>query len=162
LSAEAALRLAEGVGASLTVDGSDLVLEAREMPPPELVDQLKRHKADIIALLRPPGWDAGDWRAYFDERAGIAEHDGGLSRHEAETNAFEACVVESITQHFQPSSTNRCAGCGGVDDQQAIIVPFGTAKSGHAWLHPDCWNDWHQQQRERAIIALASLGIEPQ
>ena len=28
-------------------------------------------------------WDAEDWRAFFDERAGIAKHDGGLSRDDA-------------------------------------------------------------------------------
>ena len=39
-------------------------------------------------------WDAEDWQAHFDERAGIAEHDGGLARAGAECQAFECCVVE--------------------------------------------------------------------
>ncbi len=37
---------------------------------------------------------AEDWRALFDERAGIAEHNGGLARADAERRAFECCVME--------------------------------------------------------------------
>lgn len=41
-------------------------------------------------------WTAEDWQAFFDERAGIAEFDGGQSREQAEATAFECCVVEFI------------------------------------------------------------------
>src|SRR5262245_46750147 len=34
-------------------------------------------------------WSAEDWRARFDERAGFFEHDGGLTRVQAERQAFE-------------------------------------------------------------------------
>jgi hypothetical protein len=33
------------------------------------------------------GWDESDWRAWREERAGIAEYDGGLTRAEAEAQA---------------------------------------------------------------------------
>ena len=55
-----------------------------------------RHRQPPIAALRQPAkdWAAEDWRAHFDERAAIAEFDGGLSRPEAEALAFEHCVAE--------------------------------------------------------------------
>ena len=43
---------------------------------------------------------AEDWQVYFDERAGIAEFDGGLPRAEAEARAFECCVVERLNRNF--------------------------------------------------------------
>ena len=61
------------------------------MPPPDAVSHLlASHKTEIMALLRPglDGWSAQDWQAYFDERAGIVEFDGGLPRAEAEAQAF--------------------------------------------------------------------------
>ena len=41
-----------------------------------------KQKAEIVALLRPGriGWSSEEWRAFFDERASIAEFDGGLPR----------------------------------------------------------------------------------
>jgi hypothetical protein len=35
------------------------------------------------------GWDENDWRAAFDERAGILEFDAGLPRVEAERMALQ-------------------------------------------------------------------------
>ena len=40
-------------------------------------------------------WSAEDWQVFFDERAGIAEFDGGLSRPEAEAQARASCVEEA-------------------------------------------------------------------
>ncbi len=57
-------------------------------------------------------WDAEDWRAYFDERAGIAGHDGGLSRVDAKQRAFECCVMEWLWRNPPPASgPERCAHC---------------------------------------------------
>ena len=43
-------------------------------------------KGEILALLHSgdDGWTAQDWRAFYDERAGIAEYDGALERPKAE------------------------------------------------------------------------------
>jgi hypothetical protein len=82
VSAAEALKAARDAGVSVGIDGDDLVLQASVPPPPVVLDALSRHKAGIVALLRPAndGWTAEDWQAFFDERAGIAEFDGGLSR----------------------------------------------------------------------------------
>ena len=95
MSAAEALRDARTAGIELRVEGCDLALEADTPPPADLLERLARHKPEIVALLRPgrDGWSAEDWQAYFDERAGIAEFDGGQPRPEAEARAFECCVV---------------------------------------------------------------------
>jgi hypothetical protein len=44
----------------------------------------------VVPAVGPyAGWDEEDWRAAFEERAGILEYDGGYSRHEAERLAQE-------------------------------------------------------------------------
>jgi hypothetical protein len=65
---------ARAAGIRLGIDGDDLVLEASAPPPPAMIDLLSRHKAGIVALLRPAedGWSAEDWQVFFDERAGRA------------------------------------------------------------------------------------------
>src|SRR4051794_26223168 len=94
-----ALRMAHAAGVDLSVDEHDLVLEALSEPPSAVLDMLRQHKAGIVILLqrglrvRYCSWSAEDWRAFFDERAGIAEFDGRLSRAEAEASAFTYCVA---------------------------------------------------------------------
>ena len=43
------------------------------------------------------GWLAEDCQVFFDERAAIAEFDGGFPAREAEEGAFRACVVGGST-----------------------------------------------------------------
>src|SRR4051794_39361528 len=94
------LRAAKACGVTVALDGEDLVLEAPAPPPSALLDELARHKADIIALLRPGGaeWTAENWRAFFDERAVTAELDGRLSRPQAEARAFACCIAEWLNR----------------------------------------------------------------
>ena len=101
MSAAEALKAARGAGVHLEIDGDDLVLEAASAPPAAVLDPLSRHKAGVVALLRPgdDGWSAEDWQAFFDERAGIAEFDGGLPRAEAEARAFACCVAEWLNRN---------------------------------------------------------------
>ena len=83
MSAAEALQAVRDAGIGLDVDDGDLVLEASAPPSAAVLDLLARHKAHVIALLRPgdDGWSAEDWCAFYDERAGIAEFDGGLPRY---------------------------------------------------------------------------------
>ena len=108
-------------------------------------------------------WDAEDWHAFLDERAGIAEHDGGLKRADAERQAFECCISE---WHWRnpplASGPERCAHCSkplagpGRDG-----LPFLTGDGGHTWLHSGCHGDWMDQRRAEAVTALEGLGLTP-
>lgn len=97
MSAIAAFEAARAAGVHIRTDGDDLVLEASAV-----LHLLSINKAGIVTMLRPgvDGWSAGDWHAFFDERAGIAEFDGALSRPSAEDRAFICCVVEWLNPAF--------------------------------------------------------------
>jgi hypothetical protein len=72
-----------------------------------VLDLLSDYKAEILRLLRPSleAWSAEDWRAFFDERAAIAEFEAGLPRPEAEARAFACCIARMA----QPQHHAVCA-----------------------------------------------------
>jgi hypothetical protein len=127
MTAAQILETARAVGIEIQLDAGDLLLKAASKPPAEMLDVLLRHKAEIVALLRPgqDGWSAEDWQVFFDERAGIAEFDGGLSPLEAEANAFACCVAEWLNRNPVPSSPGQCDGCAGGGHRG------GTGSKGH-------------------------------
>ena len=163
MSAAEALKAARAAGVELRLDGDDLVLEASAPPPAAVLDLLSRHKPGIVALLRPgrDGWSAEDWQVFFDERAGIAEFDGGLPRPEAEARAFACCVVEWLNRNPVRSPPGRCLACGGGDHAHDPLLPFGVEPTGHAWLHSRCWPAWRAAGKAEAVAALAAMGIAP-
>ncbi len=134
--------------------------------PDALVAELRLHKAEVLAFLqdRKAAWTPEDWQALFHERAGIAEHDGGLSRDDAEQQAFECCVMEWRCQHPPPASgPERCAHCGEpISEPGRDGLPFLTGAGGHTWLHSDCHGDWTARRRAEAVAALAILGLRLQ
>jgi hypothetical protein len=93
MSAAQALQVARSAGIKVRIEGDDLLLEAAGPPPAALLDLLSHNKKGILAILRPgrDGWSAEDWHVFFDERASIAEFDGGVPRSDAEARAF-ACL----------------------------------------------------------------------
>ncbi len=133
--------------------------------PDKLVAELRLHKAEVMAFLqdRKAAWTPEVWQAYFDERAGIAEDGGGLSRDDAERQAFECCVMEWLWQHPPPASGPAwCAHCGKpLGEPGRDGLPFLTGDGGHTWLHSGCHGDWTAQRRAHAAAALAIHGFRP-
>jgi hypothetical protein len=104
-------------------------------------------------------WSGEDWRAFFDERAGIAEFDGGLPRQQAEVRAFTCCVAEWLNRNPVRSPPDRCLRCGEAEQGHDPLLPLGTESTGHAWLHSRCWSAWHAARQAEATEALEAMGI---
>ncbi|QYK45928.1 MAG: hypothetical protein KF794_04330 [Xanthobacteraceae bacterium] len=162
MSAVQALKAARNAGVRIGVDGDALTLDADAAPDAAVLDLLSRHKAGVMALLRTgnDGWSGEDWWTLFDERAAIAEFEGGLPRSSAEARAFECCVVEWLNRNPVRSPSGRCLGCGGSEHAHDKLLPFGIEPTGHAWLHSRCWPAWHAARKAEAIAALATMGID--
>ena len=158
MSAVQALKAARAAGVRLGIDGDALTLEAGAAPPSDVIDLLTRHKRGVVALLRVgrDGCSGEDWRAFFDERAGIAEFDGGLPRQQAEARAFACCVAEWLNRNPVRSPPGRCLGCGEAENRHDPLLPFGIESTGHAWLHSRCWSAWYAARQAEAAAALAS------
>jgi hypothetical protein len=102
-------------------------------------------------------WAAADWCTFYDERAAIAEYDGGLPRPAAESRAWECCVVEWLNRHPIRSGFGWCHACGG-NGIEKTLLPYGTEAAGHVWLHAKCWPSWHARRRDEAADALKAMG----
>ena len=163
-TAARALKAARDAMISIRVDGNRLILEAETEPPALVLKLLARHKAGVIDLLRPftNGWSIDDWFVGFDELAGHAEFDDGLSRTEATARAFECCITEWLNRNPVRSPPGQCIGCGQTECSGDPVVPFGTDTTGHAWLHSRCWRDWHAARLTEARAALKQMGITPE
>lgn len=162
MSAMKALQAARAAGVDVVLHGDDLSLEASSPPPDAVLAALSKNKAGIVVLLRPgdDGWNAEDWQVHYDERAGIAEYDGGLPRGQAEAQAFTCCVSEWMNRNPQTSSPGRCLACHDGDSTNDPLLPFGTDIHGHAWLHSRCWDGWFKSRQKEAVSALMAMGLE--
>jgi hypothetical protein len=164
MNAVSALRAARAAKVEVKADGECLRLVAATTPPANIVDDLRRHKQELLALLAPAGpdgWSALDWHDFFEERAAIAEYDGGMNRQEAEASAYECCVVEYLNQTHTASVPGLCLQCGEAEHSQTPVLPFGTDATGHTWLHSHCQFEWHEQRLTAAKVLLAGMGITP-
>jgi hypothetical protein len=160
MSAFHALDAARAAGVHVLVDGGDLVLEASAPPPVAVIDLLRRHKRGIVAVLgRTQPWGQTDWQAFFDERADVAEADGGLPRAEAEARAFNCCVAEWLMRNPICSSPDRCLDCGKSAITDDPILPIGVVGAGEAWLHRSCVPAWHSARISAAIEALKAMNF---
>ncbi len=90
MSTAALVRVAVAAGVILRVKDDRLVLSSDTTPDEGLLHQIRTAKPAIVAYLRGLArWGEDDWNAFHDERAGIMEFDGGLTRAEAEARAHE-------------------------------------------------------------------------
>ena len=163
MSAVDALRLAQENGVHLEVEGVDLILVADREPAPRVLEAIRHHKADIVALLTvsEDDWAAEDWRVFYDERAGIAEFNGEQTRADAEAMAFECCVMEWLWRNPPlASGAERCAHCGKpLGEPGRGGLAYLTAAGAHTWPHSGCHGDWTARRRAEAVAALAILGL---
>lgn len=150
---------ADGIVLSLA-PGGGLTFKGPRAAADKWLPILRQGKPAImehLARARRSEWDASDWRAYYDERAGIREYDGGMSRAEAERLAVGCCISEWLNRRPVRSPAGRCYWCG-EDGVHMSLVPFGLAPD-IAWLHAGCWPAWSDNRKGEAVAALKALGV---
>jgi hypothetical protein len=106
-------------------------------------------------------WDASDWRVYFNEWAGIAEHDQGVPRPVAETLAYAATVGEWCRRHPIPEGDpSECHHCKTLR-HYTPIVPVLNGAGGHFWIHNSCLPAHLEARQQQGITALRAMELEP-
>jgi hypothetical protein len=122
-----------------------------EHPPP-----------DAIEAERPAEHEAERWRHDFEERSAIREHDGGLSRVEAEASALADLAQQWRSENPLPASDRAaCCHCGKPNPCTPVL-----ARNGHAWMHARCWPPLNSAReklaREAITMALGTaMAIAP-
>jgi hypothetical protein len=103
----------------------------------------------------PANLDRQDWLDFYEERAAILEHDGGVTRDQAERLAYEACVVALTWELPADYAQDHCAAC-----QTRLAPSKGLPLSDNAVIcDTACHHDHMRQQRERAARQLAEWDI---
>src|SRR3954452_9323214 len=145
---EDGVQLARSPSGSISARGAQSAID-RWLPA------IRQSKAAIVRLLGPRdnGWSAEEWLAFFDERAGIAEFNGGLSCAEAEASAYAHCLAEWLNHNPMRSPPGRCFGCGGYGASHNRLLPIGIGRSGEVWLHSGCSSAWYAGRKAEAVGA---------
>ena len=128
----------------------------------DILEQLQTQKHEILPLLNGQ-WVADDWRVYFDERAAIFEHDGKLSRSQAELLAHQDTLVHWVNKHpISSLGADICAACRSrLGRPGEDGVPVLNGKQRCVWLHHGCHRQFEAQRRGEAAAALAAIGVRP-
>ncbi len=144
---------------SLHLDGDELDVQFTPSPPAAVIAVLKRYKPEIIAALRQESaaWTCQDWQAFFNERAAILEHEGGLDRAEAERQAYIECQQEWFRRN--PIQARKCCFCGeeGRPDEPVELQDVHCAD--RMWLHRSCHQPLVAFRAAKAHLALAEMGL---
>ena len=161
MSAAEALKAAREAGIELELEGDDLVWEAAKEPAVAILDLLSRHKPGIVRLLRPAidGWSAEDWQAFFDERAGIVEHDGGFRP----SGCGDVCASRTasiigwrcIRRSQTSKDTASAVALLSLIEQASVVVTWSDGTMGR--LHAGCAPTWKNLRRWDARTALMWL-----
>jgi hypothetical protein len=161
------VRVATAAGAKLAVRGDRLSVRAPRPLAPELVEELRRSKTEILRLLAAEpdddyrfSADATWWRRHFTIRTIHWELGGRRPKDEAERLAYGELLDEWRKWHGRRWPAWQCAGCdepiGGLsalsladgprvhfDEERECLIRFG-----HRW-------------RSEAVAALRALGLDP-
>lgn len=175
MSARSLITHARAVGVSLWADGSLLRWRVSSPPSgdlPDLLAQLRLNKSAVMAVLRsdlfgprsprdsdaPPPAEAiaecERWAYMFHERAGLREHDAGLSRTEAERLALQDCAARWRFEHPLAASEPHepCVHCGGAGPCTGV-----PARGGHVWVHRECWVPMNRVRDAMARTAVLKM-----
>lgn len=97
-----------------------------------------------------PAHERAGWRDYFEERAAIREHDGGMSHADADAGALSDCVARwRALNPLLASGDGACVQCGKPRPDTPVL-----ARDGHAWLHRECWAPMNAERDAAARRAL--------
>jgi hypothetical protein len=148
-------------GAALCAEGERLRVVSDHPLPDELLRRLKVAKPALIAALRHSAvWDKEDWRAQFDEYAGVAQYDNRVTRAKAERIAFEGCIALWLSKNPpQPGAAFTCINCGlptSCVNAVALAIPRFTQG---AWVHSHCLDAYRRARRAEATSVLAVFGV---
>lgn len=132
MSVHALMKQVREVGGDLTLNGDKIHISAPSPLPADVLNDIRQHKAGIIAALTPAVIIIpASIRRRFEERTALAMSESGLSRIDAEVVAWD--------------EVRTCVIC----QQETIGEGDGVRVSGGGWLHLDkCYDRYFGFRRE--------------
>jgi hypothetical protein len=162
------VRAATAAGATLTVRGDRLGVTSPRPLAPELVEKLRRFKAEILRLLatepsddcRASPQEATWWRRHFAVRTTHWGLSGRRSKAEAERLAYGELLDEWRKSHGRRSPAWQCAGCDEpIGGRSALSLADGPRV--HFDEERECLIRFGRRWHSEAVAALKALGLDP-
>jgi hypothetical protein len=153
-----AIALARKRGVTLVVFLGSLRVYSEGEPGESLVGLLRENKQAIMDAILAAETEPDRWRRALTEKVETIMQPRGLTRHDAEREAFRHLMVEYLNATHPNTDPTRCAHCIKTETPDATLLPFGWGE-GHAWLHRDCWASWRDQRRAKVEDDLARLRV---
>jgi hypothetical protein len=166
------LETARAAGLSLEVADGNLVVEADDDPSPELINELRQHKAELIAVLlrvalptpavgNREGYqsDAAWWRDLYATRTGHWFH-GERRWHEAEGLAWSELQDRWNRAHGERVSSEICSGCRRPIGMEAAL-DLVDGNRVHDRVEHDCLTHHGARWHAAATRALIAMGLRP-
>ncbi len=162
------IRAATAAGATLAMSGDRLSVTAPRPLAPELVEELRRAKPEILRLLATgPGDDDGHrapsdaawWHGRFTIRTIHWELGGYRSHLEARCLAFGELLDEFRESQGRRWPTWQCAGCDEpIDGLSALTLADGNRI--HFGDENECLIRFGRRWHGAAVAGLRALGLE--
>jgi hypothetical protein len=152
------IALARKQGVAVEVCCGKLRVHAESEPDEGLVRLLRDNRMAVIDAFLAAETENDRWRRTLAEKVETIMQLRGMTRHDAEREAFQQIVIAYMDETYPNTDPRVCAHCRGLDLPLTPTVPFG-AGDRHAWLHQRCWEPWSERRRTEAIAALAAMGI---
>ena len=153
-----------GRGVQVEVHGTNLIVDGpADALPDELIDRLTALKAELLGL---PGWCCqraalGGCRlaeAYFDERAAMREHEGGLSAPKpSQLLRMRSLTGSAFIRPWPPIRGTAASVVAEQAETGNTLLPV-LAPGGHVWVHDRCCDRWHAARRREACAAQEAGG----
>jgi hypothetical protein len=162
------VRAATAVGAKLAIIGDKLSITAPRPLTPELVEELRRAKVEILRLIAvEPGDDyrfpddAARWRRDFAIRTIHWAIGSKRTKVEAERLAYGELLKEWHERYGALPDPRRCAGCGNkLPNNVGLILCDGARIHFDGMDGADCIIAYGRRWRGAAFAALCALGLE--
>ena len=153
-----AIALARRRGVTLRVFLGNLRVYSEGEPDESLVRLLRDNKQAVMDAILGAETESDRWRRVLAEKVETITQLRGLSRHDAEREAFQHVLIEFLNATHPDTDPTRCGHCGDPETPDATLLPFGVGER-HAWLHQRCWVPWRERRWTEAIAALVAMGI---
>ena len=151
----ALLRELRQAGLSFAADGERLLAGPPDRLSAATRETIKQYKRELLSALL-----LECLRDDYEERAAIAECDGGQRRPDAERLAFETVLAMWLNDAASLPPIPPAGACPACTRPLAgDAVPLLRPGAGHLWLHGGCTAMWLRQRKGAGAAALAGAGI---
>jgi hypothetical protein len=152
------IALAKRRGVTLGVFLDKLRVYSEGEPDESLLRLLRDNKQAVMDAILAVETEPERWQRLLAEKIETIVKVRGLTRLDAEREAFRHVVVEFANATHPDTDPRVCALCNKPSLPLTPTLPYGVGER-HAWLHQHCHQQWSARRQYEVVATLAGMGI---